>query len=98
VKAGDVGLSITGGFVYRGTQIPELRGWYLCADYVTRHLWALRRAEPGADGRPVVERVLLARDAGVVSAFGQGHDGELLILDHISSGPSVLRLLPAAAK
>jgi glucose/arabinose dehydrogenase len=94
-KAGDTGLSITGGFVYRGQLLPELRGWYVCADYVTKHVWALRRGEPEADGRAVVERALLVEDAGIVSAFGQGHDGELLILDHIGSGPAVLRLMPA---
>jgi len=97
IAAKDVGLSITGGFVYRGSAIPGLRGFYLCADYVTKHVWALRRAAPDADGRPVVERGLLVDDAGTVSDFGQGLDGEALILDHISAGPAALRLLPAPA-
>ena len=98
IAAKDVGLSITGGYVYRGSLIPELRGFYLCADYVTKHLWALRRAAPDPDGRAVVERALLIDDAGTVSSFGQGLDGELLIVDHVTDGPSVLKLLPAKAK
>jgi len=95
--AGDEGLSITGGFVYRGKAIPGLQGWYLCADYVTKHLWAIRRAPPDADGRPVVERALLLRDAGVVSSFAEGMDGELLLIQHLGDQPRVMRLLPAPA-
>jgi quinoprotein glucose dehydrogenase len=39
--AHDVGKSITGGTVYRGTAVPELIGRYVYADYVTGRLWAL---------------------------------------------------------
>ncbi len=94
--AGDTGLSITGGFVYRGRALPGLRGWYLCADYVTQTVWALRRAAPDPDGRPVVERALLLRQAGILSSFAQGHDGELLLVEHMGRGPSLRRLVPAA--
>ena len=89
--------SITGGFVYRGQALPALRGWYLCADYVTQNVWAIRRAPPDPDGRPVVERALLLRGAGVISSFAQGHDGELLLVDHMGNGPSLARLVPAKA-
>jgi glucose/arabinose dehydrogenase len=37
-----VGRSITGGFVYRGSLLPELAGAYLYGDYVSGRLWALR--------------------------------------------------------
>jgi glucose/arabinose dehydrogenase len=96
LAAGDAGLSITGGCVYRGQALPELRGWYLCADYVTQNVWALRRAAPDPDGRPVVERALLLRQAGIISSFAQGHDGELLVVEHMGRGPSLRRLVPAA--
>jgi glucose/arabinose dehydrogenase len=39
------GISITGGFVYRGTKIPELFGKYVFGDL------ALRNAPPRVDGR-----------------------------------------------
>ncbi len=76
VDVGD-GLSITGGFVYRGTSMPGLQGWYVFADYVTKHVWAIRRMP---DGR--IEHALLLPDAGLVASFAQLHDGELLVIDH----------------
>ena len=36
---GDV--SITGGFVYRGTELPDLVGKYVYADYASGRVWAL---------------------------------------------------------
>ncbi len=35
------GLSVTGGFVYRGTKLPRLKGAYLCGDWGFGRLWAL---------------------------------------------------------
>jgi glucose/arabinose dehydrogenase len=35
------GISITGGFVYRGKTLPGLVGKYVYADYATRKVWAL---------------------------------------------------------
>jgi glucose/arabinose dehydrogenase len=70
----DAGCSVTGGYVYRGASIPDLRGWYLFSDYCSGTLFGVRS---DADGviRP---RTLL--DTGVsVSTFGEGPDGELYL-------------------
>jgi len=40
------GCSITGGVVYRGTEIPELAGRYVYGDFCTGALWSLR-PKPG---------------------------------------------------
>ncbi len=46
------GCSITGGYVYRGTALPELQGRYLYSDFCGGFLRSLR-----FDGGAVVERV-----------------------------------------
>lgn len=45
--------SITGGFVYRGTQISGLGGRYLVADYVTDKLWAVPLSFTGGEANAV---------------------------------------------
>lgn len=39
---GEAGCSISGGAVYRGTQIPALVGWYLFGDYCSGRIVGLR--------------------------------------------------------
>jgi glucose/arabinose dehydrogenase len=79
--------SITGGYVYRGTKIPALRGGYLFADYCGGQL----RAITVQDGKVAQERVLPAR-AQTITSFGQDADGELYVL---SDGGGVYRVDPA---
>src|SRR5690606_13084652 len=61
--------SITGGYVYRGRDIPALDGVYLFADYCSGVLWGLRR---GAEGW--IMEVLADTDLQP-SAFGEDLDG-----------------------
>jgi glucose/arabinose dehydrogenase len=37
----DIGSSITGGYVYRGSGIPELYGKYVYGDFVSSNIWSL---------------------------------------------------------
>ncbi len=72
----DVGRSVTGGFVYRGSRMPALRGVYVYGDYVTGRIWALARI----DG---VWRNELVLDTNLnISAFGEDAAGELYVVDH----------------
>ncbi len=70
------GLSVTGGYVYRGDRIPELRGAYIYTDYVSRKIWALRFR----DGEVTAHREI---SAGLrrtyITSFGEGPDGELYL-------------------
>jgi glucose/arabinose dehydrogenase len=68
------GCSIAGGYVYRGSAIPGLHGWYLFGDFCGG--WV--RAMPADD--PAVEPVELLSDLGPVIAFAELDDGELLVL------------------
>ncbi len=70
----EVGCSITGGYVYRGTQVPALYGWYLFSDYCTGFLDAVPSDDPAS--RPT----RLARGLGNVTSFGELEDGELVVL------------------
>lgn len=71
----DVGASVTGGYVYRGERLPELRGAYLYADYVTGTVWALRYA-----GGRVVSNTVLVHQPKNIASFGEDAAGEVFLL------------------
>ena len=68
------GCSITGGYVYRGSSIPGLYGWYLFGDYCGGWIRAVPADDPGT------EPVAVAADLGPVISFAELDDGELLVL------------------
>jgi glucose/arabinose dehydrogenase len=76
--------AITGGFVYRGRSVPELRGHYLFIDYCRGDLKAIR-VEDGA----VTSLAKVRLGAPLVSSFGEDADGELFL---VSQADGVLRL------
>lgn len=69
------GNSVTGGYVYRGSLIPELQGIYLYADFASGRMWYAFRDESGA----WVNDVLIPRTNEVISSFGEDDDGELYL-------------------
>jgi glucose/arabinose dehydrogenase len=72
------GLSITGGYVYRGDAIPALKGMYLYADFVSGAVWAIR---PPADGKsPATPMQLFKKGGSLWSSFAQAKDGTLYLL------------------
>lgn len=79
--------SITGGVVYRGTAIPDLRGAYLYSDYCFSDIRAIV-VEDGA----VTQNGNL--DVGVVNpvGFGTDHDGEVYV---ISLRGAIAKIVPA---
>jgi glucose/arabinose dehydrogenase len=80
--------SITGGFVYRGTAIPELVGAYLYSDYCEGVLRAIVVDSDGA----VTDEADLGVGGEAIISFAQDADGELYLLD--ASG-TVWRIDPA---
>jgi glucose/arabinose dehydrogenase len=82
----DVGKSLTGGTVYRGTRLPELEGHYLYGDYVTTKIWAMRYDE--AKGRVVANRPIKDRGRPILS-FGEDEKGEVYLLTTASDGRGI---------
>jgi glucose/arabinose dehydrogenase len=78
------GCSITGGYVYRGSQYLASQGAYFFGDYCSGIIWSLQR-----DGNQwqMIKRL----ESGVrISSFGDDVNGELYVVDH---GGAVYRLI-----
>ena len=67
------GGSITGGYVYRGQNLPALVGFYVYGDYVSGRIWALDYTGPGS----VVNVALDTLAAFSLTSFGVDEDDEL---------------------
>ena len=84
------GCSIAGGYVYRGTAIPEVVGHYFYSDYCGGWLRSFR-FEPGS-GQAVDRMEWNIPPIGQVLSFGEDASGELYML---SGSGIVYRLDPA---
>ena len=69
----DQGVSVTGGFVYRGQESPLLEGVYLFADFGAGTIWGLR---PSGDG---FEHFVVFRSEINPSSFGEDEAGEVYV-------------------
>ena len=72
------GCSVTGGYVYRGTRVPALRGRYVYADYCSGRLWTMRAGPSPGGVREDTGR--LGVKLGNVTSFGEGSAGELYVI------------------
>ena len=63
--------AVIGGYVYRGSAMPELFGWYIYGDFVTGQIWAF-------DTAVELPPVLLAETGLPISTFAELPNGELL--------------------
>ena len=84
------GLSITGGYVYRGKKLPALHGVYLYGDYKSGTIWGLRY-----DGKKVTanSQVVKPNPVRTVASFAEDAEGEVYVL--LLSG-QILELTPRA--
>ncbi len=81
------GCVVTGGYVYRGTAIPDLQGIYLFADYCGGAVWGLVQTASGD-----WERIGPIETGLRISSFGEDAAGEMYVAD---LGGAVYRLGPA---
>lgn len=64
--------SITGGYVYRGQQVPHLLGTYVFGDYCSGEIMGL-----------VDTQITVLLSSGLrISSFGEDEAGELYVVDH----------------
>ena len=75
----DNGVSITGGYVYRGKELPDLVGTYVYGDFETGRIWGLK----ASGGKATVNGELVDISKGPrlkIASFGETPQGEILIL------------------
>ncbi|NNC76799.1 MAG: glucose dehydrogenase [Woeseiaceae bacterium] len=72
-----LGQSITGGYVYRGSVIPNLAGTYIFGDFVSGRIFGVP-----ADSQPTTAAVELLDTSLQISSFAESQDGELFVLDY----------------
>lgn len=70
------GQSITGGYVYRGSALPGLRGRYVFGDFRSGGIWSI----PAGAGHMRRPRLLLQTKLAI-SSFGEDVSGELYVAD-----------------
>lgn len=89
----DDGCSVTGGVVYRGRMLPDLRGWYLFGDLCADELRLVR--SEGVPGTQPTEGELAwtSRDGmGRIVSFGATRQGEVLV---VSIDGEISQVVPA---
>lgn len=93
------GHSVIGGFVYRGTAIPELAGRYVCGDFAKlfrfpsgpnntgRLFYLQQKSSPGERLQTIKEFMIDGGFGLALLGFGQDAAGELYALGNISGVP-----------
>ena len=84
----EVGKSITGGTVYRGSRLPELQGCYLYADFVTGKIWALKY---DTQRQQVVSNHSIPSPMLPVTSFGEDEQGEVYFTVVTSDGRGIYK-------
>ena len=83
------GLSITGGYVYRGTKQPALRGVYVYGDYSLGSIFGLVYKS----GKVTDQAILLQQPKNIMS-FAEDREGEIYML---SQNDGIFHVVLAAA-
>jgi glucose/arabinose dehydrogenase len=80
----DQGITVIGGYVYRGVDLPEFQGIYLYGDYGSGIVWGLLRSPDGS-----WQNAQLFETGSTITSFGEDESGELYLADW---GGSLYRL------
>jgi len=76
----NTGISITGGFVYRGKELPQLQGKYLFADWKGKLFYLTKNGTKWTKENLIVSP-FKSNDIGFdINSFGEDESGELYVL------------------
>ena len=70
------GEAVIGGYVYRGSQFPQMHGVYFYGDDATGKLWAIQQVTPSHWTGSLMDSTSLA-----ISSFGEDESGALYVVD-----------------
>ncbi len=92
------GCSITGGYVYRGCRMPDLRGTYFYSDICSGFIRTFKGVS-GGTAQNQQDRTGDVGTGGGVSSFGEDARGELYIVDYgggAAGQGKVYRIVPGS--
>ncbi|MBL8746645.1 MAG: PQQ-dependent sugar dehydrogenase [Phycisphaerae bacterium] len=96
-----LGISTTGGYVYRGCAIPAVYGQYFFADYGTARIWTYGGTSATANPTgPLTERTadvsppIGGGSIASVASFGEDAFGEMYIIRHSTAAGEIFRIVP----
>jgi hypothetical protein len=92
------GRSITGGFVYRGSAIPSMRGRYVFGDFISGRIGSVALVIDPATGeatatdfRDHTSEISAGATTRTLSSFGQDANGELYAINWADGNIVALR-------
>jgi hypothetical protein len=72
-----LGVSITGGYVYRGHPGSSYDGVYICGDFETRRIWGIKQKDRK------LQRILeIGLAPAKISSFGQDSAGQIYLVGY----------------
>jgi glucose/arabinose dehydrogenase len=89
------GCSITGGYRYRGTRYPLMRGIYFFGDYCEGTIWGATQQSNGSWTR---QTLLSTGIKNGISSFGEDVNGELYVADLNGAVYHVIDTTPAPSR
>ncbi len=83
-----VGISVIGGYVYNGQQLPLLKGKYIFADWVGKVFYLQQSGNAWTRGSVFLQNM---PENKRITGFGEDPDGELFILTNLENGPGNIK-------
>jgi len=99
------GVSVTGGYVYRGKQAPKMAGQYICGDFESRRIWALtqtnRLLASIAEIGHAPDRIVSFAEDATGELYLVGYDSGVIYrmdLSQVDSTPRVSQVIAATSE